>query len=150
MSRSIYDIAASGVDELHCVEEAFDSIRAIFALLAQKFPEGHLARDLAQLGLTETNEWSDKVQGWALAMDAELVDAGKVAGEALAVERRRASSWWTCLNEMRSTGDLPAWAAKGAWGREADHDDWLAKRGCVDVAVLGSVVTPARRAEVAL
>jgi hypothetical protein len=79
MTRSAYDVACSGRDDLYGVQDAFNNLRAIFTLMRQHFPEDHTAHAFAQLGILEVNDWSTKVLQWAECMDHELIDL-KVGG----------------------------------------------------------------------
>lgn len=63
----------------------------------------------------------------------ELSEGQRVAVvELLRTERKHAARWWTCLDVMRSRGELPAWAAAGTFGRDDEHDAWLASQSGTD------------------
>jgi hypothetical protein len=79
MSRSAYEIACTGRDDLYSMHGAFENLKAIFTVMKKVFPEGCVANDFAQLCTLEAEAWQDKVYQWAECMDYELIDA-KVGG----------------------------------------------------------------------
>lgn len=54
-------------------------------------------------------------------------------------ERRKASTWWSVINEMRLRGELPEWVKSQAFGTAADHDHWLATCEATNRALFGAV-----------
>lgn len=74
MSRSAYQIAATGRDDLYAVQEAFTNLHALFVFLKERVPEEHLAHATAELGIGVIEDWSDKVFQWADCMESELDD----------------------------------------------------------------------------
>lgn len=74
MSRTAYDIACSGLGDLHTVQNAFNNIHAIFTVMLEHFPEGHTAHAFAKLGVLEVNSWADTVLQWYDCMTDELDD----------------------------------------------------------------------------
>lgn len=74
MSRTAYDIACSGLGDLHTVQNAFNNIHAIFTVMIGHFPEGHTAHAFAELGVLEVNSWADTVLQWYDCMADELDD----------------------------------------------------------------------------
>jgi hypothetical protein len=157
MNRTAMEIACTGMEDLYEVQEALNGLRAIFTLLTEKFPESHLTNDLGQLGIRHIDDWSTKVAQWGGCMADELDDAyedeqAKLADVVAKVsaERRHATRWWTCLNEMRLRNELPDWAAAGELGRGADHDAWLADRALTDAAIQPAGGTQASAKQVEL
>jgi hypothetical protein len=72
MSRSAFEIAATGCDDLFAIDDAFQNLLALFAVMLQSLPEGHAAHSLASLGALEAESWRSKVCQWAECMDREL------------------------------------------------------------------------------
>ncbi|CAH0650520.1 hypothetical protein [Pseudomonas sp. Nvir] len=70
----------------------------------------------------------------ALNLDQRRKLAGLVEAE-----RRKASLWWTFLNEMRIRGELPVWVKTQDVGTAGDHDHWLQLREEVNKAMFGKV-----------
>lgn len=87
MSRSAYDIACTGLDDLYGVQDAFNNVHALFKFLMGIVPEDHAAHALAQLGILEVDDWSMKVAQWAECMDNELIDLAKVVPVPLLASR---------------------------------------------------------------
>lgn len=155
MSRSYKEIAETGVQDLYEAHSAFDSVRAIFTLMLDNFPEDSTAHAFAQLGTLEINEWTAKVYQWCECMENELDDAKAEAqkaaplphylldqrsnevAEAISAERTHATRWWTHLNEMRRRKELPDWVAAGV-GTHDEHDLMLESRKAVNQALFGS------------
>ncbi|GHS82572.1 hypothetical protein PAGU2196_34060 [Pseudomonas sp. PAGU 2196] len=54
-------------------------------------------------------------------------------------ERRKASTWWSVINEMRLRGELPEWVRSQVFGTAADHDTWLETREATNRAMFGKV-----------
>ncbi|WP_426115943.1 hypothetical protein [Pseudomonas sp. DSP3-2-2] len=88
MSRSLYQVACTGLDDLYSVQNGFDNLRAIFTLMLRTFPEDHTANAFAQLGILEVEDWSSMVDQWADCMDNEL-DAFAAERQAYLVKIRR-------------------------------------------------------------
>lgn len=68
-------------------------------------------------------------------------------------ERKMASRWWTCLNEMSWRGLLPEWVKKAGGGSSDDWDRWKALQKKTDKALSSIVardITGSRGVEVAL
>lgn len=83
MTRSAYEIASTGADDLYTALDYFNSIHAIFTLMLQSFPEGSTAHAFAQLGVAEINDRSMTVFQWAECMVDELDDLAEGAPGAL-------------------------------------------------------------------
>lgn len=83
MTRSAYEIASTGVDDLYTALDYFNNIHAIFILMLQSFPEDSTAHALAQLGVAEINDRSMTVFQWAECMAGELDDLAEGAPGAL-------------------------------------------------------------------
>lgn len=155
MSRSYKAIAETGVQDLYEVTSAFESVRAIFTLMLDTFPEDSTPYAFAQLGTLEINDWTTKVYQWCECMENELDDTNAEAQnaaplphylldqrsnevtEAISAERSHATRWWTHLNEMRRRKELPDWAAAGV-GTHGEHDLMLESRKAVNQALFGS------------
>ncbi len=155
MSRSYKEIAETGVQDLYEVTSAFESVRAIFTLMLDTFPEDSTPHAFAQLGTLEINDWTTKVYQWCERMENELDDANaeaqkapplphylldqrsKEAAESISAERTQATRWWTHLNEMRRRKELPDWVAAGV-GTHDEHDLMLESRKAVNQALFGS------------
>ncbi|AZD17384.1 hypothetical protein PUP66_23145 [Pseudomonas chlororaphis] len=156
MIRSYKEIADTGLDDLYEVQKAFDNVHAIFTLMLQHFPEDSTGNAFAQLGVLEVNDWSTKVFQWCERMENELddVDAemqkavqlphhqldlrSNDVAEAISVERKHATRWWTHLNEMRRRKELPGWVAADI-GTHDEHDLLLESRKAVNQALFGSL-----------
>lgn len=155
MSRSYKEIAETGVQDLYEVTSAFESVRAIFTLMLDTFPEDSTPHAFAQLGTLEMNDWTTKVYQWCECMENELDDANAEAqkapplphylldqrsnevAESISAERTHATRWWTHLNEMRRHKELPDWVAAGV-GTHDEHDLMLESRKAVNQALFGS------------
>ena len=155
MSRSYKAIAETAVQDLYEVTSAFDSVRAIFTLMLETFPEDSTPHAFAQLGTLEISDWNTKVYQWCECMENELDDANAEAqkasplphylldqrsnevAEVISAERTHATRWWTHLNEMRRRKELPDWAAAGV-GTHDEHDLMLESRKAVNQALFGS------------
>lgn len=72
MSRTLYEVAASGRDDLYLVLDAFINFRAIFEVMLGHFPDDHVAHAFAHLGALEVESWSSKIEQFAECMDDEL------------------------------------------------------------------------------
>lgn len=82
-----------------------------------------------------------------LGQDLEALDLSEAqraaVTELLRAERQYATRWWTCLDELRRRRELPAWAASGTFGSDAEHDAWLASRAATDgLLSIGSAPRP--------
>lgn len=75
MSRSVFEIAATGCDDLFAIDDAFQNLLALFEVMLQSLPEGHAAHSLASIGTLEVESWRSKVFQWATCMDHELTAA---------------------------------------------------------------------------
>lgn len=155
MSRSYKEIAETGVQDLYEVTSALESVRAIFTLILETFPEDSTPHAFAQLGTLEISDWNTKVYQWCECMENELDDANAEAkktaplphylmdqrsndvAEAISAERTHATRWWTHLNEMRRRKELPDWVAPGV-GTHDEHDLMLESRKAVNQALFGS------------
>lgn len=155
MSRSYKEIAETGVQDLYEVTSALESVRAIFTLMLETFPEDSTPHALAQLGGLEISDWNTKVYQWCECMEDELDDANAEAqkapplphylldqrsndvADAISAERTHAIRWWTHLNEMRRRKELPDWVAAGV-GTHDEHDLMLESRKAVNQALFGS------------
>lgn len=155
MSRSYKEIAETGVQDLYEVTSALESVRAIFTLMLEIFPEDSTPHAFAQLGTLEISGWNTKVYQWCECMENELDDANAEAqnavplphylldersnevAEAISAERSHATRWWTHLNEMRRRKELPDWVAAGV-GTHDEHDLMLESRKAVNQALFGS------------
>ena len=83
MSRSYKAIAETGVQDLYEVTCALESVRAIFKLMLDTFPEDSTPHAFAQLGTLEINDWITKVYQWCECMENELDDANEGAAVAI-------------------------------------------------------------------
>lgn len=137
MSRSYKAIAETAVQDLYEVTSALESVRSIFTLMLETFPEDSTPHAFAQLGTLEVADWNTKVYQWCECMENELDDANEVAAEAISAERTHATRWWTHLNEMRRRKELPEWVAAGI-GTHDEHDLLLESRKAVNQALFGS------------
>lgn len=81
MSRTLYDIAISALDDLYDMQTTFSHIEFLLKVLASKFPEGSDNREFADFALTVNKDWADKSAQYADCMDDEL---GAFPDEALA------------------------------------------------------------------
>lgn len=61
----------------------------------------------------------------------------KAVAALLDAERKRASSWWACLNELRLSKELPEWASAGPFGKHADYDAWAEDQKALNLALFG-------------
>lgn len=75
----------------------------------------------------------------AEAVVALSLDQRRKLAELVNAERRKASMWWSVINEMRLRGELPEWARSQTVGRSSDHDDWLEIREATNRAIFGKV-----------
>lgn len=150
MSRSYKEIAETGVQDLYEVTSALESVRAIFTLMLETFPEDSTPHAFAQLGTIEITDWNNKVYQWCECMENELDDANAAplphylldqrsneVAEAISAERTHATRWWAHLNEMRRRKELPDWVAAGV-GTHDEHDLMLESRKAVNQALFGS------------
>lgn len=137
MSRSYKEIAETGVQDLYEVTSALESVRAIFTLMLETFPEDSTPHAFAQLGTLEITDWNTKVYQWCECTENELDDANEVAAEAISAERTHAIRWWTHLSEMRRRKELPEWVAADI-GTHDEHDLLLESRKAVNQALFGS------------
>ena len=137
MSRSHKEIAETGVQDLYEVTSALESVRAIFTLMLETFPEDSTPHAFAQLGTLELTDWSSKIYQWCECMENELDGANQVAAVAISAERAHATRWWTHLSEMRRRQELPEWVAADI-GTHDEHDLLLESRKAVNQALFGS------------
>ena len=137
MSRSYKAIAETAAQDLYEVTSALESVRAIFTLMLETFPEDSTPHAFAQLGTLEINDWNTKVYQWCECMENELDDANEEAVVAISAERAHATRWWTHLNEMRRRKELPEWVAADI-GTHDEHDRLLESRKAVNQALFGS------------
>lgn len=155
MSRSYKAIAETAVQDLYEVTSALESVRAIFTLMLETFPEDSTPHAFAQLGTLEIADWNTKVYQWCECMENELDDANAEAkktaplphylldqrsndaAEAISAERAHATRWWTHLSEMRRRKELPEWVGAGI-GTHDEHDLMLERRRAVNRAIFGS------------
>lgn len=56
----------------------------------------------------------------------------------LEAERHHASNWWTYLNEMRLSGELPDWVKSQDIGTHPDYDRFDNDRKLLNLALFGS------------
>lgn len=75
----------------------------------------------------------------AEAVVALNMDQRHKLADLINAERRKASMWWSVLNEMRLGGELPEWAKSQTVGTSADHDHWLGIREATNRALFGKV-----------
>ncbi|WP_213876139.1 hypothetical protein [Pseudomonas sp. dw_358] len=74
MTRSAYEIAATGLTDLCTIQEAFNELQALFVFLQERVPEESFVNATAQLGIAVIEGWSEKAWQWAECMDNELDD----------------------------------------------------------------------------
>lgn len=72
MSRSLYDIAVSALDDLYEMQTAFSQVEFLLKVLVHKFPRGSDNREFAEFALTVNKDWADKAAQCADCMDDEL------------------------------------------------------------------------------
>lgn len=65
------------------------------------------------------------------------MDQRRTLIDLIEVERKRASHWWTMLNEMRCRDELPNWVKAQAIGTTTDHDRWLNDCAYTNKALFG-------------
>ncbi|GEM_PF-3151246 len=75
----------------------------------------------------------------AEAMVALSLDQRQKLAALVNAERRKATMWWSVLNEMRLGGELPEWVKSQPIGTSADHDHWLEIREATNRALSGKV-----------
>lgn len=85
MTRSAYEIASTGADDLYTALDYFNNIHTIFVVMLKAFPEDSTAHAFAQLGIAEINDRSMTVLQWAECMVDELGDLAEGAPGALLV-----------------------------------------------------------------
>jgi hypothetical protein len=74
MSRSLFEIAATGVDDLLAVQKSFDNSKVIFELIMKQVSPDSTVYALAELGVLDVSHWESKVMDWCVVMDDELDD----------------------------------------------------------------------------
>jgi hypothetical protein len=72
MSRSLYDIAVSALDDLYEMQIAFSQLETLLSVLAVKFPAGSDLREFTDFALIVNKDWADKAAQCADCMDDEL------------------------------------------------------------------------------
>ncbi|MGH8419956.1 MAG: hypothetical protein ACRER8_22185 [Pseudomonas sp.] len=72
MSRNLFDIASTGLEDLYEVQDAFSNLQAIFEVMVKAFPADSTTAALGELGLLEIEAWANKVCQWSECMDNEL------------------------------------------------------------------------------
>jgi hypothetical protein len=72
MSRNLFEIAYSGLEDLYEVQDAFSNLQAIFEIMVNAFPADSTTSALGELGLLEVEAWANKVCQWSECMDNEL------------------------------------------------------------------------------
>lgn len=72
MSRTLYDIAYSGLEDLYELQDAFNNIKLIFTVMKKVLPADSAAHGFATLGVLEVEALADKVSQWSEWMDNEL------------------------------------------------------------------------------
>lgn len=72
MSRTLFEVSATALDDLYSIQDAFSNFHAIFELALRALPEDHAVHALAELGMLEVADWSSKVEQYAFCMDGEL------------------------------------------------------------------------------
>lgn len=72
MSRNLYAVAASALDDLYDMQTAFSELETLLSVLASKFPAGSNLREFTDFALIVNKGWADKAAQWAECMDDEL------------------------------------------------------------------------------
>lgn len=81
MSRSAFEIASTGLEDLYQVQDAFIEFHALFTVMLNSFPQDSATYALARLGIASVDAWADTVRQWSECMDNEL-DELETEGEA--------------------------------------------------------------------
>lgn len=89
MSRSLFQIASTGVGDLLAVQKSFDNSKVIFELIMNHVSPDSTAFALAELGMLDVSHWEEKVMEWCLVMDDELDDFPEEQKAYLHKTRRR-------------------------------------------------------------
>lgn len=74
MSRSLFEIASTGVDDLLAVQKSLDNSKVIFELIMKHVSPDSSVYALAELGVLDVSHWESKVTDWCVVMDDELDD----------------------------------------------------------------------------
>lgn len=53
--------AWTALDDLQELQRAFENARAVFVMIIDKTPAGHISNDLAQLGIADLTEWRGRL-----------------------------------------------------------------------------------------
>ncbi|RAU43683.1 MULTISPECIES: hypothetical protein [unclassified Pseudomonas] len=72
MNRSVFEIAATGVDDLLAVQKSFDNSKVIFELIMKQISPDSTVYALVELGMLDVCQWESKVMDWCVVMDDEL------------------------------------------------------------------------------
>lgn len=64
--------AWTALDDLRDVQQAFDNAHAVFTMIIDKTGSGHISNDLAQLGIADLSEWSEKLDRYADQLESSL------------------------------------------------------------------------------
>jgi hypothetical protein len=72
MSRTLFDIAYSSLEDLYEVQDAFGRFQAIFEIMMSKFPADSTVSALGELGMLEVEAWQTKTSQWSECLDDEL------------------------------------------------------------------------------
>jgi uncharacterized protein (DUF2267 family) len=88
MSRSAFEIASTGLDDLYQIQDAFIEFHALFTVMLNRFPQDSATHAFAQLGIASVDAWADTVCQWSECMDNEL-DELETEGEAYRAKIRR-------------------------------------------------------------
>ena len=119
---------------------AFDGVKFIFAgLLADgidRLPVEPVQRKSAVL-ISNGRAVSD-IQAVIDALAGLTTEQQEAVKALLNTERQHASRWWTYLNEMRFSGDLPSWVKDQDVGTHPDYDRWDNDRKMLNLALFGT------------
>ncbi|WP_226506451.1 hypothetical protein [Pseudomonas sp. MWU16-30317] len=88
MSRSAYEIAYTGLEDLYQVQDAFIEFHALFTVMLNRFPQDSETHAMARLGIASVDAWADTVCQWSECMDNEL-DELETEGEAYRAKVQR-------------------------------------------------------------
>lgn len=67
--------AWAALDDLREVQQALDNAHAVFTMIIDKTGGGHISNDLAQLGIADLSEWSEKIDRYADQLESSLAGA---------------------------------------------------------------------------